>query len=113
MENERNLDGTERNDQQTHEIAFVRKVLDHIWHFTEISQEKRPTNDKSANNDYDSGPLQDIAKTPHRKSEKLTLGKAQTFDPSQTNRDQIYLNVNTEEVFKNKCYGINRCGESQ
>ena len=62
----------------------------------------------SAHDDDDAGPFQDIAEAAHREPEQIAFMKAQTLDPRQTNRDQVNLNVDAEEIFENEGDRIDR-----
>ena len=53
-------------------------------------------------------PFQDEAKPAHRKSQQCALPKVQTLDPGEADCDEIYLNVNCAEIFKNKRNRIHR-----
>jgi len=99
VEDERNLDGAKGNDQSAHHESLERQIIEDVRTFrntpTKAARVRSPCCD-----DNEAGPFQNVAEATHREPEKFALGEAQTFDPSQTNRDQVNLNINAERYSK-------------
>src|SRR5439155_6048331 len=113
MERERNLDRTESDDQSAHQHALDREIVKHVGNVHEVSEQERKPHNQKAHQRDDAGPFQNVTEPAHAKAEKLAFLKTQTADPGEANRYQINLNVNAEEIFKDKCHGIDTRGDLQ
>src|SRR2546428_1167945 len=98
VERKRNLHRTEGNNQSAHDHALDWKIIKHVGNVHEVSEQQRKSHNERADEHDDAGPFQNVTESPHSKAEQLAFLKTQTANPSKTNRDQINLNVNAEEI---------------
>src|SRR5205823_10882341 len=97
-----------RDDQSAHYHALNRQIIEDVRDIHEICEQKRDAHDQSAHQHDEAGPFQNVTEPPHGKAKKFAFLETQTANPGETNHDQVDLDVNAEEIFKDKRRGIDR-----
>ena len=113
VQNEGDLDRRKRQNKRAHENALKREIVKHIGHIDEIREQHGQSQNQDADQNNDPGPFQNITESAHGKSEESALAKVQSFDPAQTDCDQVNLNINASEVLEDKGKSIDGGGNFQ
>ena len=111
VQHEGNLHRTKNQNERAHEKALQWQIIEHVGHIHEVSEQQRHTQNKHAHCDHNPGPTQDVAKSAHREFKESSFAKTQSFDPGETDCDQINLNINSDEVLENEGDGVDGGGD--
>src|SRR5205823_1703125 len=113
MQDEGDLHGTKRQDKPAHENALDRQIVKHIGHVDKVRQQHGDSQNQHADQNNNPGPFQNITEPAHGKGEESALAKVQSFDPTETDCDQVNLNINAGEVFEDEGKCVDGGGKFQ
>src|SRR5690242_11025777 len=108
MQDEGDLHRTKRQNKPAHENALQRQIVEDIGNIDKISEEHGEPQNQHADQNNNPGPFQNITEPTDCKSEQIALAKGQSFDPTETDCNQVNLNINPREIFENEGKGIDR-----
>src|SRR5438105_9812577 len=113
VENEGNLHRTKRQNKPADENALEREIVQHVRHIDEISEEHWQPQHQHADDNNNTGPFQNVTESAHGKGKKSAFAKTQSFDPGQTDGDEVNLNINSGQVFEDEGERIDGGGDFQ
>src|SRR5437016_561280 len=113
VKDEGNLDRAEGENKSAHENALEREIVQHVRHINKISEEHWQPQHQHADDNNNTGPFQDVTESAHGKGKKSAFAKTQSFDPGQTDGDEVNLNINSGQVFEDEGERIDGGGDFQ
>lgn len=109
MQGKRDLHRGKRENERGHCATPRRQIIEHPGCVPEVCDQEREAQQYGARKHDEADPFQDKTKPAHRKAEQRALPELQPLDPGQADGDQVNLDVNRAEIFKNKRESID-CG---
>src|SRR6266542_2923140 len=113
MERQRDLNRTKGNDQTAHKHPRNGQVIKDARNIGEVGKDERQSDDQRAYCNDNAGPFQNITEAPHGEAEEFSFFKANAFYPRQTDCDEIHLDINSQEIFENKCARVHCSRDKQ
>src|SRR5437764_12558783 len=113
VKDEGNLHRTKGQNKTADENALEREIVQYIRHVNKISEQHWQPQHQHADDNNNTGPFQDVTESAHGKGKKSAFAKTQSFDPGQTDGDEVNLNINSGQVFEDEGERIDGGGDFQ
>src|SRR5581483_10859972 len=102
MESQRDLDRAEGDNQNTHQHPGNWQIIQDAGNVREISEQQRQPDNQHAYRNDNASPFQDITETAHGKAKEFSFFEAYALYPRQADRNEIHLDVDSQEIFENE-----------
>src|SRR5438876_10246714 len=112
MESQRDLDRAKGNNQNTHQHSGNWQIIKDARNVSEIGKKQGQSNDQHAYRNDNPSPFQDITEAAHGEAKEFSFFEADSLYPGQANRNEIHLDVDSQQVFENERGRIDRGRDS-